>query len=293
MLEKNVSYVALSLIANLRDNPTFAEAKIYMLKELVPLMSIDTIKMLLDVCQSYAEPTTSSSDVRNHIIVRNTNYLLVHFGFISLLMCIKDNFPALSNRTQTIRENMIQVEVDISHYSTLSADSLYSVLKTRNMDGENVLALLLKTKPYSFLQVKAVEEAVRIIWRSNINFSNSFLEESTAYRTLFIQKRSKQDDKEALGRSQVLSFNRKDSLRTKKPHGLSYLGIFSRMAVIYQADVFFAAAILIYYQYLVIDTYSIFTTVIPNITTIFMNPTTPPLESLGQEAIDFTIETFE
>ena len=134
----------------------------------------------------------------------------------------------------------------------------------RDYSGRTVITLLLETKTYSFLQVKVIESAIRSYWLGKTSYAGAFMARSTAYQMLFLRSMSKSLDSEYLSRREVFSFNRtfvwgKDS----KKHSLSYHGIFSRMYVIYMAELYIFFLVLVIYHERIISLYSGFSEILP------------------------------
>ena len=106
------------------------------------------------------------------------------------------------------------------------------------------MTLLLETKAYEFLQVKVIEEAVKSLWLGKVNFGGSFLRQSTAYKTLFLNQFSDKLDFEAMDRKSVLSCRRKVGLASDNAHPLSYHAVFSRMRILYLIEISVFATVL-------------------------------------------------
>lgn len=153
---------------------------------------------------------------------------------------------------------------------------------------------MLSTRPYEFLQVKGTEQAVRLLWHGKANFTASFMSQSTAFKYLFVHSTDKRSDSEALERSEALTFNRNaNGSQVIKMHGLSYQGLFTRMSIIYQAEVFISIAILVAFTYQVVGLYTLFVPIFPNLMEMSLNPTTLPTELFDQETLDFMISIFQ
>ena len=97
--------------------------------------------------------------------------------------------------------------------------------------------------------MKVIEEAVKSLLLGKVNFRASFMRQSTAYRTLFLNRiSSSKIDFEAMNRSSVLSCRRKIGLASDNAHPLSYQAVFSRMIVLYLIEMSVFATVLILFQ---------------------------------------------
>ena len=105
-------------------------------------------------------------------------------------------------------------------------------LNLRFFTGETLASLLHDTKVYTFLQTRNIESAIRIFWNGKGSYDGAFMDQSTAYQTLFVNELGERLDTEVLGRKNALSFTRKRG----DPHNFCYHGLVSRMKLVLQTE---------------------------------------------------------
>lgn len=77
-------------------------------------------------------------NLSRNTIVCNTNYLLVSFSLLELLLTIQDLFPRMKNRADAIKQSFLEVLVQGAENDMVSPLNLSQLLKTKNIDGKRV-----------------------------------------------------------------------------------------------------------------------------------------------------------
>ena len=111
------------------------------------------------------------------------------------------------------------------------------MLKTRNYQGKSLVDLIFEAGTYEFMEVRVIEAAIGLSWVGKQNFDGKLLETSTAYKLLFQFSIDQKQDNEAKLRVDGYSLNTKVlSAESYNPHAFSFLGIFTRMKVLYNLE---------------------------------------------------------
>ena len=111
------------------------------------------------------------------------------------------------------------------------------MLKTRNYQGKSLVDLIFEAGTYEFMEVRVIEAAIGLSWVGKQNFDGKLLETSTSYKLLFQFSVDQKQDNEAKLRVDGYSLDRKVlSAESYNPHAFSFLGVFTRMKVLYNLE---------------------------------------------------------
>lgn len=111
------------------------------------------------------------------------------------------------------------------------------MLKTRNYHGKSLVDLIFEAGTYEFMEIRVIEAAIGLSWVGKQNFDGKFLETSTSYKLLFQFTIDQKQDNEAKLRVDGYSLNREVlSAESYNPHAFSFLGVFTRMKVLYNLE---------------------------------------------------------
>lgn len=58
-------------------------------------------------------------------------------------------------------------------------------MKVRDQDGASMFTHFITTKQYNVLEVRAVQQAVSMLWLGTVTAVSPFMQNSTAYQALF------------------------------------------------------------------------------------------------------------
>lgn len=116
--------------------------------------------------------------------------------------------------------------------------------------------MILDSKVYEYMEVRVIEQAIRLAWFGKQNFDGKFFETSTGYKFLFEYSIGQKEDFESKMRPDVYAFNRKVMSSEKyNPHAVSYTGFFTRMKVLYNFELFILFMLISIYHMILIMLY--------------------------------------
>lgn len=248
ILDQNEFEVMNVLIQSIQEDPFFMEVKLRLIERSLHLMQYNTIFQLLEVFEGLLSQCLTNP--RHNIAICNTNLLQVGFIIYRLADEIKRKIPRMNSRVSKFQAELSSVLIRSTDSMSSSPLIVAQILRIRDYKGRSVLQLILETKLYEFLEVRVIEAAVRSFWLGKINFSGSFMSQSTSHEVLFNHSISDLLDSEALSRADTVTFSRQFVPgRDGKPHALSHHGIYSRMVIVYSTELLVGIILLCYFQY--------------------------------------------
>ena len=104
----------------------------------------------------------------------------------------------------------------------------HDFMKVRDQDGESIFTHFISTKQFDVLETRPIQQSVTTLWLGSVTTESPFMQNSTAYKTLFQQDFELENDTEKLTRRDSFSMNR-THLWSRKPgtHQFSYINFFS------------------------------------------------------------------
>ena len=246
ILQINQTKLSSSLINCLLADPFFMEVKLRLVEQSVRLMDFDSLKSLLAAFETLLAQV--QRDPGHNFLVCNQQFVMVSFTIYTIVQEIYKECPRLKTRIDKLLNGLMQLNIDITEELQTNPVVVAQCLKLRDYCGRTAITLLRETRAYRYLQVKVIEEAVKSLWLGKVNFGASFMRQSTAYKTLFVNKNSSKLDFEAMNRSNVLSCRRKIGLASDNAHPLSYQAVFHRMIILYLIEISVFTTVLLLFQ---------------------------------------------
>jgi len=132
---------------------------------------------------------------------------------------------------------MLELVSRVIEELTDSPTQVQGILKTRNYRGHSLVDLIFEAGTYEFMEVRVIEAAIGLSWVGKQNFDGKLLETSTSYKLLYQFGVDSKQDNEAKLRPDSYSINR-ELIRPESynPHGFTFLGVFSRMKILYNLE---------------------------------------------------------